>query len=777
VATSGRGISGGLCGSGGEGRVPCIPVDAARGWVAAGLRRFLGVAVLRHGEVANESISGPRDSKSSVAEVRNRKSASAFAYLSRFSALTDYRLLAIGIAVHYARRYQRIADVVLLDVPAANLEEVEEFPGPSWRNPEHLDWMEAVRRGVALRPLALRDVPLRFGTATKGQSNAKDRSFWLKLIPGGGRATRAFSKTRPPTRITESDGSPFVCPGRLGLVTSSQYVSGVSADELERKARVVDLLLGAARELGEGLEPERVYERFRELLVGVIPHDGLVISSYDPTEGLIRCDYVWNEGNVIDPTSLPPLPLNPEGGMQSRVIVSGKPFLFTDVEQEVRDQGGVYYNVDKQGRMERIPDAGPPRTKSAMMVPVRHDGDVVGVVQLMRDRGEYGGNDVELFEALVAQMSTAVRNARLQRERRRLEAAEAAARAVAAEREQAARVLEAIGDGVFVLDADGVVQFWNRAAKLMTGLAADRLCGTALAAVLPEWPTLSQRISIAHGHEVPRPATVPVRIGEHDLWLSFVAVESAAGVIYAFRDLSEEVRLEEEKSDFVATISHELRTPMAAVYGAATTLLHRDEELGRDHRRALLEMLAAEAKRLADITEEVLLTSQIDHGDVRLDQQPIDVADVVRTTIATMESQLQAMRLDLEIPSELPAAAGDADRLRQVLVNLLDNAVKYSDADQVSVRVGIANGQIFIAVGDEGRGIAMADHERIFEKFYRADPQLRHAPSGTGLGLYIARELTERMGGSLALTSEPGRGSTFTIALPRAQSSSAAART
>jgi two-component system, OmpR family, phosphate regulon sensor histidine kinase PhoR len=551
---------------------------------------------------------------------------------------------------------------------------------------------------------------------------------------------------------------------------------GVSAGELERKAKVAELLLGAARELGDGLEPERVYERFGELLHGVIPYDGLVISSYDAVDGLIRCDYLWNEGNVIDPESLPPLPLNPEGGMQSRVIMTGKPFLFTDVPHEVRQHGGTYFNVDKQGRMQKIPDSGPARTQSAMMVPVSHDGDVVGVVQLMRDRGAYTGEEVELFEALVAQMAAAVRNARLQRQRRRLEAAEAAARATAAEREQAARVLEAIGDGVFLLDANGVVQLWNRAAELMTGFAADRLRGTVLAAAIPEWPELSQRISVAHGREVPRSTTVPVHVGDRDLWLSFVAVQSAAGVIYAFRDLSEEVRLEEEKSDLAATISHELRTPMAAVYGAATTLLHREDELDRNHRRKLLEMVATEAKRLADITEEVLLTSQIDRGDVRVVQQPIDVADVVRSTIATMESQLQAVRVDVEIPLELPAAAGDADRLRQVLVNLLDNAVKYSDAERVSIHVAVANGQVSIAVGDEGRGIAVADQQRIFEKFYRADPHMQHAPSGTGLGLYIARELTQRMGGSLALTSEPGRGSIFTVALARAENSAPGSR-
>ena len=541
----------------------------------------------------------------------------------------------------------------------------------------------------------------------------------------------------------------------------------MSGGELERKARLAEILLDAARELGEGLEPERVYDRFRELLVDVLPYDGLVISSYDPTAGLIRCDYAWNEGNVIDAASLPALPLNRKGGMQSRVIMSGKSFLFSDVPREVRERRGVYYNVDKEGRIEKIPESGPVRTKSAMMVPVRHEGAVVGVVQLMTDVDTYTNDDVELFEALVAQMAAAVRNARLQREQRRLAAAEAAARAVAAEREQAARVLEAVGDGVFVLDADGVVRLWNHAAEIITGLKAGAMRGRALAAVIPEWPTLSRQIETPAGGEIPRPVTVPVHLGERDVWLSFVVVQSAPGAIYAFRDLSEDVRLEEQKSDLVATISHELRTPMAAVYGAATTLLHREEQLDDHQRRRLLQMLAAEAKRLADITEEVLLTSQLDHGEIRVDSHPIDVAEVVHETIATMESQLQRMIVSVDVRPDLPRASGDSDRLRQVLVNLLDNAVKYSGAQEITVRADVVNGSVFIEVADHGRGIALADQQRIFDKFYRADPQLEQAPSGTGLGLYIARELTQRMGGSLVLTSESGRGSTFKIVLRR----------
>jgi len=540
--------------------------------------------------------------------------------------------------------------------------------------------------------------------------------------------------------------------------------------ELQREARVTELLLSVARELGEGLEPERVYERFQALLETVMQHDGLIVSSFDPRDDLIRCEYVWNEGTVMDPTTLPPLPLNREGGgMQSRVIVSGDSYLFSDVAEEIRGHEGTYYNVDREGRVKRIPDAGEAGTRAAMMVPVKHEGQVVGVVQLMSDRGDYSRADVELFEGLVAQMAAAVRNARLQKERRRLEVAEAAARAVAAEREQAAQVLEAVGDGILLLDKGGVVRLWNRAAELVTGVRAAEIRDRPMVDVIPGWPQIESRIPVASGGAGPRSVTLPLQVGGRDLWLSFVAVRSAEGVVFAFRDLTSEQRLEDEKSDLVATISHELRTPMTAVYGAATTLLHREDELTRDQHRQLLEMIAAESRRLAQITEEVLLTSQLDRGDLRLEHRPVDVAEVVRATVDAMAPQVpDTLTIDLELSSELAPAAGDRDRLQQVLLNLLDNAVKYAARGSVKVRADTTNGTARIEVADDGPGIALADQNRIFEKFYRGDPELVRAPSGTGLGLYISRELVRRMGGSLGLTSRPGAGATFTVELPLA---------
>src|ERR687884_558733 len=134
----------------------------------------------------------------------------------------------------------------------------------------------------------------------------------------------------------------------------------MDARELRRKAEVAELLLDAARRLAESVEPERIYKRFHELIADRLQHDGLIVSSYDDRDDVIRCEYAWTDGTVLDPATLPPLPLNREGGgMQSRVIMTGRPELFNDVPERVTTVDGVYYNVDAEGHVEKIPESGP----------------------------------------------------------------------------------------------------------------------------------------------------------------------------------------------------------------------------------------------------------------------------------------------------------------------------------------------------------------------------------------------------------------------------------
>ena len=207
---------------------------------------------------------------------------------------------------------------------------------------------------------------------------------------------------------------------------------------------------------------------------------------------------------------------------------------------------------------------------------------------------------------------------------------------------------------------------------------------------------------------------------------------------------------------------------MAAVYGAAVTLLRRANDLPPEQSRQLVEIIASQAARLAQVTDEVLLARQLDRDDFRVGHDRVDVVELSRATVEAMRQHLPpSVALDVEASAEVEPATGDRDRIQQVLVNLLDNALKYGE-EPVRVRVEGTPRTVRISVADSGPGITFAEQQRIFEKFYRADPQHTRAPSGTGLGLYISRELVRRMGGRLDVRSEPGSGATFVVELPHA---------
>ena len=327
-------------------------------------------------------------------------------------------------------------------------------------------------------------------------------------------------------------------------------------------------------------------------------------------------------------------------------------------------------------------------------------------------------------------------------------------------------MLEAVGEGIFFVGEDDVIRLWNRTAERVTGLDAAAIHGRRLVEVLPASEPIRALVPVAQPGETPRPVTLPLEVGGRDLWLSFVAVRSADGAVYAFRDVTFERRLEDDKSDFVATVSHELRTPLAAVYGAAATLLRDDVDAAGEQGRQLLQVIATQTARLAQIVEQVLLTNELDRGALQLEQRAVDIAEVVRTTVRAMEDELPTVVL--ELPEGALPASGDPDRIHQVLANLLDNAAKYGGGSDVTVRVKRQSGDVVVTVGDAGPGIAAPEQQRIFEKFYRGDPQLVRTPGGSGLGLYISRELARRMGGRLDVSSSPGGGATFILQLPRA---------
>ena len=338
------------------------------------------------------------------------------------------------------------------------------------------------------------------------------------------------------------------------------------------------------------------------------------------------------------------------------------------------------------------------------------------------------------------------------------------------QRDQAERVLAHLGDGVFVVDRDGVVRLWNPAAEAITGLRGATVCDRPADEAIPGWPAIAAFVPVAN-----RPGdrdgasnaeTVPVDVDGRELWLSVVAVALGDETVYAFRDATHDRRLEDLRSQFVATISHELRTPLASLHGAAMTL--REHDLPAQMQDDLLEMIAEQSNRLASLVEEILVAGQLDSGSLSVVADTFDPEELVRSVVTAARSRLgKETTIDVSIPPVLPKVHGDGERTRQVLLNLLDNAIKYSPSGgRIEVALATVGDQLRFSVRDDGLGIPVGEQERIFDKFYRLDPDQRRGIGGTGLGLYICRELVRSMHGRIWVESDRGNGTTFAFELP-----------
>ncbi|HEX4678203.1 MAG TPA: HAMP domain-containing sensor histidine kinase [Gaiellaceae bacterium] len=264
----------------------------------------------------------------------------------------------------------------------------------------------------------------------------------------------------------------------------------------------------------------------------------------------------------------------------------------------------------------------------------------------------------------------------------------------------------------------------------------------------------------------------PDAFQEHEIELAGLLGRLAASAVQNIRSYESERRTVDElrrlsalRADFVSLVSHELRSPMAAVIGAARTLQARWRELQPEQRESFLALIGDETTRLAALIGDVLDTSRIDAGTFSYRFGDVDVAALVRDTVAMAAVGQDEVPIVAEVAPGVPVVRGDPERLRQIFGNLIDNAVKYSPTGEaVEVHVSQANGSVLVSVRDRGPGIKAEDQRVIFEKFGRV--AAGNTKPGSGLGLYIARSIAETHGGTIAVSSALGRGSTFTVKLP-----------
>jgi two-component system, OmpR family, phosphate regulon sensor histidine kinase PhoR len=398
--------------------------------------------------------------------------------------------------------------------------------------------------------------------------------------------------------------------------------------------------------------------------------------------------------------------------------------------------------------------------RSAICVPLRAQERTLGALTLARTQaGEaYGADDLALAEDVAGRIALAIDRGRLYR--------------AVEERADAARVVAHVADGVLLVDRRGVVRLWNPAAEAITAIPANDVLGHSAVDAIPGWKDASDTIPVSTS---PDPGlaevVIPFETNDGERWISISGVHFYGGTVYAFRDLTEVHELEELKADFIATASHELRTPLAAVYGAAQTLLRHDFALDEGGRNRFITLIADESERLGRIVNEILLANQLDAGRLDLGREPFEAGDVVERVVEATQVHAPAeVTLRMSANGDIPLVAADKDKVRQVLVNLVENAIKYSpDGGTIEVGVAPQDDQVRFWVRDEGLGIPEGEEQKIFEKFYRLDPQMSRGVGGTGLGLYICNELVSRMGGRIWVEANGRKGSTFMFELQAAQ--------
>jgi PAS domain S-box-containing protein len=346
-------------------------------------------------------------------------------------------------------------------------------------------------------------------------------------------------------------------------------------------------------------------------------------------------------------------------------------------------------------------------------------------------------------------------------------------------------MLEGVGDGVLVTESQNVITLFNAAAEKMLELDRNEVVGKSLDEFVGLFGGAAQTWM-----ETIRVWSVSPNLPENSemyqerLYLEDGRVISVhlspvsdrqefLGTISIFRDITHQVEVDRLKSEFVATVSHELRTPMTPIKGYVEFLLMGGAGELNPQQLEFVNVIKTNIDRLSILVNDLLDVSRIESGKVALNFQPINMDEVVEEVLEVIQQRsdedARPVSFDVNIPTNLPSVYGDAERVSQIVTNLVDNAYKYSPENStVTINLHEVAGAVQLDVIDQGIGIFPDEQDKIFERFYRGENHLVMATSGTGLGLPIVKELVEMHNGEIWVrsTGVPGEGSTFSITLP-----------
>ena len=393
------------------------------------------------------------------------------------------------------------------------------------------------------------------------------------------------------------------------------------------------------------------------------------------------------------------------------------------------------------------------------------DGDqAIGILCVYDPGGHEGFADGELavLDALATEISHAMLKAAL-------------LDTVLEERQKLADIVGRTSDGILTIAPSGHIRTWNAALERITGQPASDMIGSRLFGTLAPRDADGLAVWLERWAEDDAPLPADIEIATRkgaSRWLScsYTRVSDGEGrpsmLIVVARDATEAHELERLKDDFVATVSHELRTPLTPIKGWAVTLLQLGDHLSAEQREEGMQAILRHAERLERLITNILEVSRVERGLSDRRETIVDVLQVARKTVGEYRNENGHREFVLHAEPERLLTRGDEVWIEQILSNVLSNAIKYSPANlPIEVSLHGSDGMIEVEVTDRGPGIPENETERIFERFKRLGDHMTRSQGGTGLGLYIARQLARAIGGELSVKSSAGRGATFTLRL------------
>lgn len=435
----------------------------------------------------------------------------------------------------------------------------------------------------------------------------------------------------------------------------------------------------------------------------------------------------------------------------------------------------------RSGRLLAVPDleTHPARSRQACLregfhscirLPLLARGQVLGLLNIQSRQGRcFTPEDEELLTAIGHQIGIAIANARL------IEDAEK-------RRATLDSVMHSLVDGLILVDRRGRIAYVNPCAEEMLGLPAQALLGQTVEAVeremagrvaRPEQVIARLQAAAADLQNRPTVEFTLVAPSARSLQARFFPIHDAGGghlgLGLLLRDITREKELDEMKSQLLSTVSHELRTPLASIKGFATTLLRQDVEWDEATRREFLAIIDEESDRLSELIGNLLDMSRLEAGTLRVEPEATDLERLIQETAAEFQVMTHSHLIRASLPASLPLVWADPRRARQVLRNLVENAIKYSpQGGPITLSAQVQGDSVQVSVADRGIGLEPQQLERIFDRFYQVDSASTRRVGGSGLGLSICKAIVEAHGGRIWAESRPGQGSTFHFTLPRA---------